>query len=84
MPSVTVLLFARCREVAGVSAIEIPFEPTAPLTPTRIRAWLTERFPEMVELIAHSIVAVNQEYHLHDQPIQIDDEVALIPPVSGG
>ncbi len=30
------------------------------------------------------VVAVNQEYQLHDHVLSEGDEVALIPPVSGG
>jgi molybdopterin synthase sulfur carrier subunit len=28
--------------------------------------------------------AINQDYVKHDQPIGVDDEIALFPPVTGG
>ena len=30
------------------------------------------------------MIAVNEEYQEHDYPLREDDEVAFIPPVSGG
>lgn len=45
---------------------------------------LKEMHPEASDLIQSSVVAVNQEYAEADQTLQKSDEIALIPPVSGG
>ena len=44
---------------------------------------LTEKYPDFSKLAAFS-VAVNQEYMDDDYQLQAFDEVAIIPPVSGG
>ena len=40
--------------------------------------------PTMCSRPSSLVVAVNQEYQDHDHPLHDGDEVALIPPVSGG
>ena len=41
-------------------------------------------FPRMRESMASLAVAVNQEYAGQETALKADDEVALLPPVSGG
>ena len=41
-------------------------------------------YPVMTSDSGRLVVAVNQEYQEHDYVLAADDEVALIPPVSGG
>lgn len=45
---------------------------------------VTRRFPNLTANPAALVVAVNQEYRDHSYPLREGDEVALIPPVSGG
>lgn len=46
-------------------------------------AALQTKFPELISLNS-LFVAVNQEYADHEKVITGKDEIALIPPVSGG
>ena len=47
-----------------------------------LRAWLSESRPELLD---ESIrIAVNDEMILGDRPLGDDDEVAFLPPMSGG
>ena len=47
-----------------------------------LRAWLSESRPELLD---ESIrIAVNDEVILGDRPLGDDDEVAFLPPMSGG
>lgn len=48
-----------------------------------LRATLSERFPQLLGL-ASLYIAVNSEYADEDQVLNVSDEIALIPPVSGG
>ena len=41
-------------------------------------------YPELIGDPARLVVAVNEEYQDHLYTLQEGDEVALIPPVSGG
>jgi molybdopterin synthase catalytic subunit len=45
---------------------------------------LCRRYPEMADLAGSLMYAVNAEYVTPDQPLRAGDELALIPPVSGG
>ena len=79
--TVTVRLFARLRELAGADAVDVDVTPA---TVTAVRAALAARMPAARDLFARSAVAVNGEYAVEEQQIAAADEVALIPPVSGG
>ena len=78
---VHVRLFASYREAAGAGQIELDLAPSA-LVADAI-AEVVRRYP----LIAEGrtlIIARNREYVTADEPLADGDEVALIPPVSGG
>ena len=82
MMSVTVKFFAIARDIIGRSekVVVLPLESTASAV---IDALVAEN-PTMGEWKNHLRIAVNSQYvslehRLHDQ-----DEVAIIPPVSGG
>ncbi len=82
---VTVLLFARAREVAGVPALSLPL-PSGERTPAGVAAALVARFPALREVLRACVLAVNQEYVSLDDTLQFQhgDEVAVVPPLSGG
>jgi molybdopterin converting factor small subunit len=44
---------------------------------------LSSQFPKLDKLNS-LFIAVNQEYAADDKAILVSDEIALIPPVSGG
>jgi MoaE-MoaD fusion protein len=74
---VTVRLFAGLRERAGTNELELDLPDGA-----RVRDALAE-----VEEIAAGVplvMAVNREYADAEAPLAAGDELALIPPVSGG
>ena len=80
--TVTVHLFARARELAdgGTAAVELP----AGATVADLRRELGRRFPGLAGLLERSAVAVNHDFADDDRAITAGDEVAVIPPVSGG
>jgi molybdopterin synthase catalytic subunit len=78
---VHVRLFASYREAAGVGHVELDLPPGA--TVKDAIAEIARRHP----LIAEGrmvVIAKNREYVTPDEPLADGDEVALIPPVSGG
>jgi molybdopterin converting factor subunit 1 len=79
---VTVLLFARLRELAGASELrrELPENAIART------AWesLVREFPSFGEYGPAISCAVNEEYAHLTTPLKNGDEVAFLPPVSGG
>jgi len=78
---VTVRLFARVREAAGTDMVDLDLGTGSV---GEIRSALADRIPPIAGLIARSALAVNGEYAPDDLPVSAADEVALIPPVSGG
>jgi molybdopterin converting factor subunit 1 len=79
---VNVKLFAILRERAGASELVIHLRPGA--TVADAVDILTDKFPDLVSFLPRVAFAVNQSYVKRDAVLHEDDELALIPPVSGG
>lgn len=79
---VTVRLFARLRDVAGSG--ELTREVEAPATVQTVWQSLTAEIPALVEYEGTMSVAVNAEYARMAAAVHDGDEVAFLPPVSGG
>lgn len=77
---IRVRLFAALREIAGAGEVEASGRSVADVTDR-----LGERFGERFAAIAEvSSFVVNGERATGDTPIAEGDEVAILPPVSGG
>ena len=81
--NITVHLFASLAEAAGTRRVEIGDLPAQATVGDLGRA-LCERFPALAQWCPSILYAVNAEYVRPDFPVRPGDEVALIPPVSGG
>ena len=79
---ITVLLFAAARECAGERQVTVSLEEEA--TVSRLKQELGCRFPALKALAPVLSVAVNQEYRPDNTVLRSEDEVAVLPPVSGG
>lgn len=77
-----VLYFARARELAGCAEETWAVEKLEDVEAFWVEA--VARHPALAEWRAACRVAVNQEYVDETCPIRAGDEVAVIPPVSGG
>ncbi len=75
-------LFAALREMAGESEVELDLPETA--TVAHVVRELDRRYAGMMKSGVPIMIAVNAEYVSEDHPIQEGDEIAFIPPVSGG
>lgn len=80
---IQVLLFAGLADRVGTSTINITVNQF-PITAQELKSRISEAYPQASALIDISFTAVNQEYATEDHLITGEDEVALIPPVSGG
>ena len=78
---IKVLLFGQAAEMAGSRSIEIDFY--GEVYTNDLVEKLGEKFPSLVASIPFSI-AVNRKYIKENMSISTNDEIALIPPVSGG
>lgn len=75
-----VLLFGIMKEIAAAGTLDIA-EPLPDVG--QLRAWLLQQYPAMKNLRA-VMVAVNRTYAPDGQPLAPGDEIAIIPPLSGG
>lgn len=80
---VVVRLFAACRERLQTDRVELSFDSDS-ISLDELRGALAETHPSLAGLLAASRVAVNQSFAAPEVRIREGDEVALIPPVSGG
>jgi molybdopterin converting factor subunit 1 len=79
---VTVRLFARLRELVGAGELERDVAEGA--TVQSVWELLTHEFPTVAPYSASMSCAVNADYARMTTPLSEGDEVAFLPPVSGG
>ena len=79
---VTVKLFARLKDLAGTG--ELIRDVPAPATVQTVWRSLTAEMPSLVEYERTMSVAVNADYSRMSSVVSDGDEVAFLPPVSGG
>jgi molybdopterin converting factor subunit 1 len=77
-----VLFFAQLKDVTGCSECSVAAD--GPLTTDALWTALLQRFPELQAQRAILRLARNWEYTGPDVRFDNNDEIALIPPVSGG
>jgi molybdopterin synthase sulfur carrier subunit len=78
----TVLYFAQARRISGLASETIP--GSAPLTADQLWHEILQRHPDLAVLHPVIRLARNGEFAASDSLFLPDDEIALIPPVSGG
>ena len=79
---VTVRLFARLRDIAG--AAELSRDIAAGATIGDVWRQLAAEFPELSRYERSISSAINADYARMDSRVGDGDEVAFLPPVSGG
>ena len=79
---VRVLFFGRLKEIVGISEERAELSEGARVEDLFAR--YGRRFPELAEFRASVAASVNQEFAEWRAPLASGDEVAFLPPVSGG
>ncbi|MEE2609123.1 MAG: molybdopterin converting factor subunit 1 [Acidobacteriota bacterium] len=79
---VNIRVFARLRDIVGVAELD----RDVPTGTTAQRIWdvLVEEFPDISTYSGSISTAVNAEYAKMETVLDDGDEVAFLPPVSGG
>ena len=79
---IRVLFFGMLKDLAGreSDSLSLPDEATL----ADVLSHYQERIPQLKEFISSLATSVNQEYASPDTRLKANDEVALLPPVSGG
>jgi molybdopterin converting factor subunit 1 len=80
--NLSVLFFATLKDRAGRdrTALALPDDATV----STLKSTLAEQFPALAPALPTTLVSVNREFALPDDPLHDGDEIALFPPVSGG
>ncbi len=85
-PAVRVLLLASLRELAGWSERDVVAPQglaSAPWTPRQL--WRDLGFPPPAHLLPTGVrVAINQRFATPDTALHPGDELAFLPPITGG
>ena len=79
---VTVRLFARLRDITGVA--ELPKDVAPDATIRTVWHGLVDECPDLARYEQSISSAVNADYARMDHPVREGDEIAFLPPVSGG
>ena len=78
-----VLLFGIAKDIVGESQLRFSETDKVPSSVSELKKMISETYPEFSKLSSLA-VAVNSEYAKDDVPLSRNDEIAIIPPVSGG
>ncbi len=80
--NVRVRCFAAVREIVGVGELVVELPEGSTLD--QLIHQLQSQFPKLQALTGSLLFSVNREYASADTRLAAGDEVAFIPPVSGG
>jgi len=78
---INILAFGIAKDIFGNSSISV--ELTNDATVYNLKYSLEKQYPRLKQLASY-MIAVNNEYALTEDTIHPSDEIAIIPPVSGG
>ena len=79
---ITARFFASSRDAVGLGELELDIEAGSSVQ--TLLARLISDYPKLAGYAPHLMVAVNAEYAERSTALHPGDEVAFIPPVSGG
>ncbi len=77
-----ILLFGITRDIIGQTQLTVP-EGASLHTVKQLKDWLGQQYPA-INTLSSLAVAVDSEYAADDDELTAGQEIALIPPVSGG
>ncbi len=81
---VTVRLFAAAAETAGLHRLEMEWPDGQEVRLADVRIRLADSFPSLHALLSRAWFARGQEYAALETRVEDGDDIAVIPPVSGG
>lgn len=79
---IKLLLFAVLRDIVGSEEMTLELDPHS--RPLDVWSLLRQRHPALANFADPPMTAVNEEYVAPDAHLREGDELAFIPPVSGG
>lgn len=79
---VKIVAFAWAKDVVGVDELQLDLPSGA--TVEDVMSRLSDDYPKLAERSGVLTIAVNQEFVKPGHVVHEEDEIALIPPISGG
>jgi molybdopterin converting factor subunit 1 len=79
---IKIKFFAHLRDLMNCETTEITVDQDASVND--VKSIIAERFPKLREHVKTVSFAIDNEYVSKDKKLKDGDEVALIPPISGG
>ena len=79
--NIKILAFGIAKDIFGSTSVNLELANDA--TVYNLKYLLEQQYPRLKQLASY-MVAVNNEYATADLVIEANDEIAIIPPVSGG
>jgi len=76
------LFFAGAKDIVGTNELQLELGPDS--TSEQLSTQLLSSFPDLQDIWESCIFAVNLTYIDSPVPLKDGDEVAIIPPISGG
>lgn len=78
---INILAFGVAKDIFGGSSVSIELSNDASVS--NLKYVLEKEYPKLKQLASY-MIAVNNEYALPGDGVHPNDEIAIIPPVSGG
>jgi molybdopterin converting factor subunit 1 len=78
---IRILVFGVVKEIAAASSFEVAVDDHTNVK--QLRMVLEKKFPKLATISSYRL-AVNNEFAVDETTIHENDEIAIIPPVSGG
>ncbi len=79
---VIVKFFASARDVVGEKDLTIELEKESKVDD--LMSHLYDRYPDLEEMKEQLLISVNKDRTDKDEPLKDGDEIAVMPPVTGG
>ncbi|GFS16699.1 molybdopterin synthase sulfur carrier subunit [Elysia marginata] len=81
---VKLLFFAKSKEIVGQKFMNLNFPKST--TRNHILKYIVKEIPELEQISNSILLSLNEEYLDQDCPLTLKagDELAIIPPISGG
>ncbi len=79
-----VQFFAAAKELLGKSELDCQIELDRPANISDLKDFLTTHHPELTDILKTSTFSVDRQYATPQTVLNPDQEIACIPPVSGG